>query len=60
VLLYDYARLHYEYSCSHFSTAGAFKLGVLWPPSLQPWSRSMQLPPVYLPEELVAITALQR
>jgi hypothetical protein len=29
VLLYDYARLHYEYSCSHFSTAGAFKLGVL-------------------------------
>jgi hypothetical protein len=46
-------------SCSHLSTAGAFQLGVLWPQALQQWSHSERLPPVYLPEELVAITALQ-
>jgi hypothetical protein len=48
------------YSCSHTSTAGVFKLGVVWPPSLQPWFRSERLPPVYLPEEVVVITALQQ
>jgi hypothetical protein len=39
-------------------TAGTFKLGVVWPPSLQPWPHSERLPPVYLPEELIGITAL--
>jgi hypothetical protein len=48
------------YSCSHSSTAGAFQLGVAWPLSLQPWFRSERLPHVYLPEELVMITALQQ
>jgi hypothetical protein len=48
------------YSCLHSSTAGAFQLGVVWPPSLQPWFRSEQLPPTYLPEELVQITVLQQ
>jgi hypothetical protein len=38
----------------------AFKLGVVWPPSLQPWFRFARLPPVYLPEERVGITALQQ
>jgi hypothetical protein len=33
------------YSCSHSSTAGSFQLGVVWPPALQPWSRSERLPP---------------
>jgi hypothetical protein len=47
------------YSCLHSSTAGAFKLGVVWPPSLQPQSHSERLLPVYLLEELVGITALQ-
>jgi hypothetical protein len=42
----------------HLSTAGAFKLGVVWPPFVQPWSRSERLPPVYLLEELVTITTL--
>jgi hypothetical protein len=36
------------YSCSHSSTAGAFQLGVVWPPALEPWSRSERLLPVYL------------
>jgi hypothetical protein len=40
----------FEYSSSHLSTAGAFQLGVVWPPSLQPWSCSEQLSPIYLPE----------
>jgi hypothetical protein len=48
------------HSCSHSSTAAAFQLGVDWPPSLQPWSCSMRLPLVYLPEELVGITALHQ
>jgi hypothetical protein len=47
-----------KYSCSHLSTAEAFQLGVVWPPSLQLWCRSKQLPPVYLSEELVGITVL--
>jgi hypothetical protein len=37
----------YAYNCSHSSTAGAFHLGVVWPPSLQPWSRSKWLPPLH-------------
>jgi hypothetical protein len=44
----------------HSSTAGAFQLGIAWPPSLQPWSYSEQLPHVYLPGNLVGITALQQ
>jgi hypothetical protein len=48
------------YSCSHLNTAGAFQLGVIWPPSSQPWSYSDRLPPICLPEELVVITALQQ
>jgi hypothetical protein len=48
------------YSFLYLSTAGAFQLGVVWPPSLQPWSHSKLIPPVYLPEELVGITALQQ
>jgi hypothetical protein len=28
------------YSCLHSSTAGALQLGVVWPPSLQPWCHS--------------------
>jgi hypothetical protein len=48
------------YSCSHWSTTGAFQLGVVWPPSLQLWSHSEWLSPVYLREELVGITALQQ
>jgi hypothetical protein len=48
------------YSCSHSSTVGAFKLGVVWPPYLQLWSRSEPLPTNYLPEELVEITALRQ
>jgi hypothetical protein len=48
------------YRCSHSSTAGAFQLRVVWPPSLRRWSRSERLPPVYLPEELVEITAFQQ
>jgi hypothetical protein len=31
-----------------------------FPTSIQPWSRSEQLPPVYLLEELVVITELQK
>jgi hypothetical protein len=42
------------------SSARAFQLGVVRPPSLQPWSHSEWLPPVYLPVELVEITALQQ
>jgi hypothetical protein len=38
----------------------AFQLGVVSSPSLQPWSRSERLTPVYLPEELVQITAIQQ
>jgi hypothetical protein len=34
------------YSCSHLSAAGAFHLGVLWPHSLEFWSRSERQPPV--------------
>jgi hypothetical protein len=49
------------YSCSRLSTAGAFQLGVVWPPSLQPWSHSERLPHIYLPEELVVgITAFEQ
>jgi hypothetical protein len=40
------------YISSHLSTAGTFQLGVVWPPSLQLWSWSEQLQPVYLREEL--------
>jgi hypothetical protein len=36
------------------------KLGVVWPSSLQPWTRFERLPPVYLSEELVGFTALQQ
>jgi hypothetical protein len=48
-------------SRTHSSAAGAFQLGVVWPPCLQPCSRSERLPPVYsyLPAELVGVTALQ-
>jgi hypothetical protein len=46
------------YSSSHLSTAGAFQLGVVWPPSLQPWSHSEWIPSVYVHEELVGITTL--
>jgi hypothetical protein len=48
------------YNCSYSSTARTFQLGVVWTPSLQPWSRSEGLPPVYVPEELAGITALQQ
>jgi hypothetical protein len=48
------------YNCSHSSIAGAFKLGVVWPPFLHLLFRSERLPPFYLPEELVEITALQQ
>jgi hypothetical protein len=50
----------YGYICSHSSAAGAFQLGVVWPPSLQPWSPSERLPPIYLSEKLAAFTALQQ
>jgi hypothetical protein len=30
------------YSCLYSNTARAFQLGVVWPPSLQPWSHSKQ------------------
>jgi hypothetical protein len=36
------------------------QLGAVWPPFLQPWSCFKQLPPVYLAEELVEITALRQ
>jgi hypothetical protein len=45
VLLQEYERPHRSTRCSHSSTAGAFQLGVIWPPSLQPWSRSKLLQP---------------
>jgi hypothetical protein len=48
------------YSCSHSSAAGAFQLGVVWAPSLWPWSCFEQLLPLYLPEEVAGITALQQ
>jgi hypothetical protein len=48
------------YSCSHSCTAGAFQLGVVWPPSSQPWSHSEWPPPIYVPEELAVITTLQK
>jgi hypothetical protein len=38
------------YSCCHSSPAGPFQLGVVWPHSLQAWSRCERLPLVYLPE----------
>jgi hypothetical protein len=47
-------------SCLHSNTAGSVQLGVIWPSYLQLWSRSERLPPVYLPEELVAISVLQQ
>jgi hypothetical protein len=40
--------------CWSISTGGC------WPPSLQPWSRSERLLPVYLPVELFVISALQQ
>jgi hypothetical protein len=48
------------YSCLDSSTTGAFQLRVVWPPSLKLRSHSKWLPPVYLLEELVWITALQQ
>jgi hypothetical protein len=45
-------------SCTQLNTTSAFQLGVVWPPSIQPWSHSKQLPLVYLPEELVGIMTL--
>jgi hypothetical protein len=42
------------------STAGAFQMEVLCPPSLQTWSYSKLLLPVCLPEELVETTVLQK
>jgi hypothetical protein len=44
----------------HSSTAGTFQLRVVWPCSLQPWSCSERLPPVYLSEEWVGITGFQQ
>jgi hypothetical protein len=44
------------YRCSYLITTGTFKMRVVWPPSLQPWSHSEQLSPVYLREELAGIT----
>jgi hypothetical protein len=38
----------------------AFLLWAVWPPSLQPWSSSEWLPPVYLSEELVGMTAIRQ
>jgi hypothetical protein len=58
VLLRDNVRPRRSTSCSHSNIAGAFQLGVVWPPFVQPWSRSTWLQPVYLPEQLVDITAL--
>jgi hypothetical protein len=47
--------------CPHTAASiQAFQLGVVWPPSLQPWYHSERLLPVYLPEELVKITVLQQ
>jgi hypothetical protein len=40
--------------------AGAFLLGVVWSPSLLPLFHSERVPSLYLPEELVVITALQQ
>jgi hypothetical protein len=48
------------YSCLHLNTAGAFKLEVVWPTSLQPWSCSKQLPSHYLLEGLDGIIVLQQ
>jgi hypothetical protein len=31
------------FSCSHSNTAGTFQLGVVWPPSLQPWPHSKRV-----------------
>jgi hypothetical protein len=54
VLLHDNVRPHTA------ARTGACQLGVVCPPSLQPRSCSERLPPVYLPKELVEITALQQ
>jgi hypothetical protein len=50
----------YTYRCLYSSTAGVCQLSVVWPPSLLPWSHSKRLLPVYIPEELTGITALQQ
>jgi hypothetical protein len=58
VLLHDNAHLHTA-ACT-LAVFEVFQLGVVWPSSLQPWSCSKWLPPVYLHEELFGITALQQ
>jgi hypothetical protein len=62
VVFLCYVQCAFACSFSHASSAGAFKLGVVCPPSLQLRSRSEQLPPYqsYQPEELVEITAFQK
>jgi hypothetical protein len=51
---------HPHTAAKHTSTAEAFQLGVVWPPNLQSSLYTERPPPVYLPEELGGITALQQ
>jgi hypothetical protein len=55
-----YGKVHHHDNALPHTAAFTFQLGVVWPSSLQPWSRSERLPPIYLPEVLVGITALRK